>query len=256
MERTTKAAVDRNTIVASIDVNIQSIVEEKILEFNEEHRNEARDGAGSSNTGVMIMNPNTGEIKAMASYPVFNLNNPKDEKALEQEYTTEMITSMSEEERYEALNAIWKNFCISSTYEPGSTAKPFTVATAIEAGTITGTETYMCGGYRNVGDHKIHCHNRLGDGPMTVKQGIEKSCNVVLMDIGLDMGNDLFMKYQQIFNFGLKTNIDLAGEARTDTVVFDKDKMVPTDFAISSCGHGYNVTMVQQATAFASLING
>lgn len=256
LERTTKAAVDGNTIVTSIDVNIQSIVEEKILAFNEEHRNEAREGAGSSNTGVIIMDPNSGEIKAMASYPTFDLNDPKNLETLKQEYSDETIAEMDEDAQYEALNAIWKNFCISSTFEPGSTAKPFTLATGLEAGVLTGNETYNCGGSLKVGDHVIHCHNRLGDGLLTSKQAIEKSCNVALMQMAAAIGNDTFMKYNKIFNFGLKTNIDLAGEARTDTVVFDKDKMVPTDLAISSFGQGYNVTMIQQAAAFCSLING
>ncbi|MDD2972821.1 MAG: penicillin-binding transpeptidase domain-containing protein [Lachnospiraceae bacterium] len=256
LERTTKAAVDGNTIVTSIDVNIQSIVEQKILEFNEAHRNEARDGAGSANTGVIIMDPNSGEVKAMASYPAFDLNDPKNPDALKQEYTDDAIKEMTDDEKMEALNAIWKNFCISSTFEPGSTAKPFTLATGIEAGMLTGNETYTCNGSLEIGDHVIHCHNRLGDGAITSKQAIEKSCNVALMHMASAIGTDTFMKYNKVFNFGLKTNIDLAGEARTDSVVFDKDKMVPTDLAISSFGQGYNVTMIQQAAGFCSLING
>ena len=256
LERTTKAAVDGNTIVTSIDVNIQSIVEENILAFNEEHRDEARDGAGSANTGVIIMDPNTGAIKTMASYPTFDLNDPQNPNALKQEYTADAIKEMDDDAKMEALNAIWKNFCISSTFEPGSTAKPFTLASGIEAGALTGNETYNCNGFMEVGDHKIHCHNRLGDGLLTSKQAIEKSCNVALMQMAFAIGTDTFMKYNEVFNFGLRTNIDLAGEARTDTVVFDKDKMVPTDLAISSFGQGYNVTMIQQATAFCSLING
>ncbi|MDD3205934.1 MAG: penicillin-binding transpeptidase domain-containing protein [Lachnospiraceae bacterium] len=256
LERTTKPAADGNTIVTSVDVNIQSIVEEKILEFNEEHRDEAREGAGSSNTGVIIMDPNTGEIKAMAGYPAFDLNDPKNLDALKAEYSEEQIKEMDSDAQYEALNAMWKNFCISSTYEPGSTAKPFTLASGIEAGVLTGNETYNCLGSLDIGGHTIHCHNRLGDGLLTSKQAIEKSCNVALMDMGLSIGTDTFMKYQKVFNFGLKTNVDLAGEARTDTVVFDIDKMVPTDLAISSFGQGYNVTMIQQIAGFASLING
>ena len=253
LERTTKAAVDGSTIATSIDVNIQSIVEKHILKFNEEHRDEARDGAGSSNTGVIIMNPNNGEILAMASYPVFDLNDTKNLTGL---LETEELETMTEDAKYELLNSLWKNFCITSTFEPGSTAKPFTVAAALESGSITGNETYYCDGYLEIGGHKIHCHNRLGDGLLTVKQGIEKSCNVVLMNVGLTVGIDTFMKYASIFNFGLKTNIDLAGEARTDSLIFDPTKMVPTDLAVSSFGQGYNVTMIQQITAFASLING
>lgn len=256
LERTTKAAVDGNTIVTSIDVNIQSIVEEKILEFNEEHRNEARDGAGSNNTGVIIMDPNTGAIKAMASYPVYDLNDPKNLDALKAQYTDEEIKAMDEDTQLEELNKIWKNFCITEPYEPGSTTKPFTVATGLETGKLTGNETFYCSGVKIVGDKKIRCHNRLGDGMLTVKQAVEKSCNVALMDMAEIMGKENFMKYQQIFNFGLKTNIDLAGEARTDSLVYDKEKMVPTDLAVSSFGQGYKVTMIQQAAAFCSLING
>jgi len=253
LERTTKAATDGNTIATSIDVNIQSIVEKYILEFNEAHRDEAREGAGSSNTGVIIMDPNSGEILAMAGYPAFDLN---DTKNLSSIYTPEEIKAMDEDAKFEALNALWKNFCITSTYEPGSTAKPFTVSAALESGSITGNETYYCEGSMDIGGHTIHCHNRLGDGLLTVKQGIEKSCNVVLMNVGLTVGTDTFMKYQSIFNFGLKTNIDLAGEARTDSLIFDPNTMVPTDLAVSSFGQGYNVTMIQQISAFASLING
>ena len=253
LERTTKAATDGNTIATSIDVNIQSIVEKYILEFNEAHRDEAREGAGSSNTGVIIMDPNSGEILAMAGYPAFDLNDTKNLSGI---YTPEEIETMDEDAKFEALNALWKNFCITSTYEPGSTAKPFTVSAALESGDITGNETYYCEGSMDIGGHTIHCHNRLGDGLLTVKQGIEKSCNVVLMNVGLTVGIDTFMKYQSIFNFGLKTNIDLAGEARTDSLIFDPNTMVPTDLAVSSFGQGYNVTMIQQISAFASLING
>lgn len=279
LERTTKAAIDGNTIVSSIDVNIQSIVERKIEELNVAHQDEVRKGNGSENTGVIVMNPNTGEIISMASYPTFDLNNPTElsEEAMEAyreslpatatvsgnkaaEETNQPVEKTSEQEaedeKFEALNATWKNFCITSTYEPGSTAKPFTVAAALDSGTITGNESYTCNGGLQVGDYYIRCHNRLGDGPITVKQAIEKSCNVALMQIGFNTGTDIYMKYQTIFNFGLKTNVDLAGEARTDALMFNPDTMVPTDLAVSSFGQGYNVTMIQQAAAFCSLING
>ncbi len=256
LERTTKAAVDGNTIVTSIDVNIQSIVEEKIAAFNEEHKDEVRKGAGSNNTGVIIMEPNTGAIKAMAGYPVYDLNDPKNLDVLKVQFTDEELEKMEEKEQLEELNKIWKNFCITEPFEPGSTEKPFTVASGLETGALTGNESFYCEGWKQVGDKKIRCHNRLGDGIVTVKQAIEKSCNVALMEMAERIGKDNFMKYQQVFNFGLKTNIDLAGEARTDTLVYEKEKMVPTDLAVSSFGQGYKVTMIQQAAAFCSLING
>lgn len=172
------------------------------------------------------------------------------------ENTADSQAKAEEDMKYEALNSIWRNYCISNTFEPGSTAKPFTVAAGLDAGQLTGNENYQCNGVLEVGGHQIHCHNRLGDGAISLKQGVEKSCNVAMMHAAFSIGADTYMKYQSVFNFGLKTNIDLAGEARTDSLIFDLDKMVPTDLAVASFGQGYNVTMIQQAAAFSSLING
>ena len=377
LERTLKPAQDGKTLVTSLDVNIQSIVEKHILAFNEEHRDEYREGNGSTNTGVIIMDPNSGEVLAMASYPVFDLNNPRDVEGLEvhvdldpsdfglmdgiisttdsegneldedeyqrklqqlidgtssspvinessesdssgegilanideateetdeseeettqedstdstrnidiataadndsEEESTEESASTSEgtakyagmtyaeayeqayeEAKMEALNSLWKNFCINSTYEPGSTMKPFTMACGLEEGILTGDESYVCNGVMTVGDHDIHCSNRLGHGTLTFSGALEQSCNVAFMKIGATIGKTIFMKYNQIFNFGLKTNIDLTGETLTNTLVFDVDTMTPTDLAIGSFGQGFNVTMIQMAAGFCSLING
>ena len=327
LERTLKPAQDGKTLVTSIDVNIQSIVEKNILAFNEEHRNEAREGAGSSNTGVIIMNPNNGEILAMASYPVFNLNDPRntdnldikvelepekfgvmngildgntDISEMDDAEIADAVRKMAEEEgntdininvgqdagedestetedpddpykgmsyaeaydkayedaKMEALNSLWKNFCINSTYEPGSTMKPFTMAAGLEEGILKGDESYVCNGVMEVGGHEIHCSNRLGHGTLTFAGALEQSCNVAFMKIGGAIGKSVFMKYNQIFNFGLKTNIDLTGEALTNSLVFDINTMTPTDLAISSFGQGFNVTMIQMVTGFCSLING
>lgn len=130
--------------MTTIDVSLQKIVEDKILAFNQAHAGEARSGEpGSKNTAVMIMNPNTGEILAQASYPDYDLNNPADLSAI---YSEDTINGMTEEEKTEKRNQMWRNFCISDTYEPGSTMKPFTVAAGLESGTLTGNETYYCGG--------------------------------------------------------------------------------------------------------------
>ncbi len=356
LERTLKPAQDGKTLVTSLDINIQSIVEKNILAFNEEHRNEAREGAGSTNTGVIIMNPNNGEILAMASYPTFNLNDPRNtdnleveveldpekfgvmngildgntdisdmddseiaeavrkmaetenaaaaseenkteepagEKEESKEEKTEEKTEASsgidinvgnndeeegsstdssdpyegltyaeaydkayEEAKMEALNSLWKNFCINSTYEPGSTMKPFTMACGLEEGILKGDESYVCNGVLEIGGHEIHCSNRLGHGQLTFAGALEQSCNVAFMKIGAAIGKTIFMKYNQIFNFGLKTNIDLTGEALTNSLVFDINTMTPTDLAISSFGQGFNVTMIQMITGYCSLING
>ncbi len=155
----------------------------------------------------------------------------------------------------QARNNIWRNFCISDSFEPGSVMKPFTVAAALDCGKITGNESYQCNGYLEVGGFQIHCHNRLGDGLLTVQQGVAKSCNVVLMDIAFAMGKEEWRRYNKIFNFGLKTNIDLAGEANASELTFGEN-MGQTDLAVASFGQGFNVTMIQMAAGFSALING
>lgn len=258
VERTTIPARDGQTIVSTIDANIQSIVDKYVAQWNHEHEGENAYRAGelgSKSTGVIVMDPNNGEVLAMAGYPVFDLNNPRSlsENGL---YTEEEIAAMTEEERYDALNQIWRNFCISDTYEPGSTAKSLTISAGLDAGVLTGNESYNCGGVLEVGGHKIHCHKRIGHGTLTLSGALEQSCNVALMQIGSSMGSGTLAEYLSNFNIGLKTNIDLAGEARTDTLVFDPDNMGSADLAISTFGQGYNVTMIQMASAFCSVVNG
>lgn len=270
LERRTIAAEDGNSIVTTIDANIQSIVEKYLLKFNEEYKDNAHPGNGADNVGCIIMDVDSGEILAMASYPNFNLNDARNTDAIigmrmldaEGKRTDEYITSENiatletEELMYLHLDALWKNFCIADTYEPGSVAKPFTVAAGIESGSITGNESYNCEGFLHVGEHDIRCHNRRGDGVLTVQQGIERSCNVVMMRVGQAMGIETFAEFQHIFNFGLKTNIDLQGEARTASVIYTKDTMGPTDLATNTFGQTFNVTMIQMITGFCSLING
>lgn len=258
VERTTIPARDGQTIVSTIDANIQSIVDKYVAQWNHEHEGENAYRAGelgSKSTGVIVMDPNNGEVLAMAGYPVFDLNNPRSlsENGL---YSEEEIAAMTEEERYDALNQIWRNFCISDTYEPGSTAKSLTISAGLDAGVLTGNESYNCGGVLEVGGHKIHCHKRIGHGTLTLSGALEQSCNVALMNIGSAMGSGTLAEYLSNFNIGLKTNIDLAGEARTDTLVFDPDNMGSADLAISTFGQGYNVTMIQMASAFCSIVNG
>lgn len=270
LERKTIAAEDGNSLVTTIDANIQSIVEKYLLKFNEEYKDNFHLGNGAENVGCIIMKVDSGEILAMANYPNFDLNDTRntdtlmgmpllDEKGNKTgEYLTEenMDVLDDEEMLYQHLDALWKNYCISSTYEPGSVAKPFTVAAGVESGKITGTETYNCEGSLEIGGWPIRCHNRYGDGLLTVQEGIERSCNVVMMKIGQAMGTDTFVKFQHIFNFGLKTNIDLQGEARTASLIYTKDTMGSTEMATNTFGQSFNVTMIQMITGFCSLING
>lgn len=270
LERTTVAAVDGNSLVSTIDANIQSICEKYLKQFNDEHMNEARDGYGAYDSGVIIMNPNNGDILAMASYPNFDLNDVKNTAPLigmvrldeDGNKTDEVITEESlaeiEEEglTYLHLNALWKNFCISDTYEPGSTAKSLTMAAGLETGKLTGNESYECGGSLTVADRKISCNVSAGHGTLDFSGALEQSCNVAFMKMGETIGTQTMVKFLSIFNIGLKTNIDLSGEARTASLVFTENSMGETELATSSFGQGYNVTMIEMATAFSSIING
>ncbi len=275
LERTVIPSTDGYNIVTTIDGNVQQIVEKYLYEFNEQYKNAARTGNGANNTGCIIMDVNSGEILAMASYPCFNLNDPRNTDALlgsrfvndkgRIEYEANSITEENMAEllpddasTYQNLNYMWKNFCISNTYEPGSVAKPFTVAAGLESGRMTGNEYYTCNGQLHVGDHDIKCHNYKlgGDGTLSVQEAVEQSCNVALMLMGRQIGKTTFLEYQEKFNFGLKTNIDLYGESRTNTLVFNEKNMGETELATSTFGQGYNVTMIQMITAFASLVNG
>ncbi len=251
LERTVIEATNGKTVVSTIDIALQSIVEKHILAFNEKHRNEARTGDGSLNTAVIIANPNTGEILAEASYPNYNLNSPRDLTAY---YSEEEIEAMSDEERLNALNQIWRNFCVSDSYEPGSTAKPFTVAAGMENGTLAGNEWYDCGGYLTVGGWTIGCHRTEGHGPQSLYDGIANSCNVVMMRVAAAIGAEEYCRYLDIFNFGSKTGIDLPGEA--EGIVYSVEEFDASTLASNSFGQNINVTMTQMVAAFSSLING
>ncbi len=250
-EKTVKEPINGSTVVSTIDLQVQSIVEQHILEFNEEHKNEATQGEGSKNTGVIVMNPQNGEILAEASYPNYDLNNPRD---LTKYYTEEQLKKMTDQEKLDTLNDLWNNYCVSNTYEPGSTFKPFTISAGLETGVLTGNENYVCGGVMHVGDHDIHMQNRSGHGPENLTQALENSCNVALMQIGASIGTEEFCRYQRLFGFGQYTGIDLPGEAVG--ILQSPDGMIKTDLATNSFGQNFNVTMLQLATGFCSLING
>ncbi len=251
IERTVKPAKNGNTVVSTIDVTLQSIVEKCILEFNQKY---AGDGnPGSRNTAVMIMNPNTGEILAEASYPNFDLNDPRDLSVL---YTDEVWAAMSEEDQLNAMNDLWRNFCVSDAYEPGSTMKPFTIAAGLETGALSGDETYYCSGSKEIVGVPIGCANKEGHGTETAQDALAYSCNVALMDMGLAIGQDDFSRYQHIFGFGEYTGIDLPGEASTSALLYSAEDMSDIDLATNAFGQNFNVTMTQLLSAYCSLING
>lgn len=252
-EQTVKEPENGQTVMSTIDLQVQSIVEKHILEFNEEHKNQAREGEGSLDTAVIVMNPQNGEILAEASYPNYDLNNPRD---LTKYYTEEQIEAMSDEEKLDTLNSLWNNFCVSDTYEPGSTFKPFVISAGLETGVLTGEESYTCGGVLHVGDHDIHCSNRDGHGTQTLKRALENSCNVALMQIGESVGAEEFTRYQELFGFGEMTGIDLPGEASTEGLLYEAENMDAASLATNAFGQNFNVTMTQLAASFCSLVNG
>ncbi len=264
-EKVIHEATDGYSVMSTIDVTLQGFVEDAIDKFMAENANVYRTGDGAKTVACVMMDPRNGEILAMASNRKYDLNHPYDVVA-NGLYTEEQAAELTDEERLNALNSLWRNFCVSDTYEPGSTVKPMTVAAALEAGIISETEGYYCDGSQVVvaGQKPIHCAKRTGHGMITVEGSLMFSCNDALMQMAAKMGYNNFVKYQRLFNFGLRTGIDLPGESRTDTVVYyvDEDapyenlKIGPTELATCSFGQGFNVSMIQVASAFSSCING
>lgn len=242
-EETVKAAQNGNSIVTTLDVNIQSIVEKKIDKFMKT--------TGAKNVGCIVMNPKNGEIYAMSSNVRYDLNNAFD---LSQVYKKKELEGITDEEEQELLNKMWSNLCVSYSYEPGSTYKPLTVAAALDERFVTNNSTFICDGGQNVAGVPIRCVNRYGHGTLTLDQSLMESCNDVMMQIVDKMGKNTFLDYQKRFNIGYKTGIDLPGES--SGVVHTVDSMGPTELATCSFGQGLTVNMVQIASAFSSVING
>lgn len=245
MEKVIKPAENGNTVVSTIDVNIQKIVEKYIDEWMA--------GIGSQTAAVIVMNPNNGEILAMSSNRRFDLNDPRNLSSM---YSEAEISAMTEEEMMDVWNQMWRNFCVNDSFEPGSPAKPMTVAACLEEGIITPNDTFVCDGGYDVGGYRIKCSNIYGHGVLTVEQSLMKSCNDAMMQMSARLGTELFAKYQKIFGLGQKTGIDLPGEADTSGLIYTAENMGPTDLACNSFGQSYNCTMIQMAAALSSIING
>ncbi len=248
-ERTTVAAVNGYNVVSTIDLNIQRIVEKYLLQLEQEQE--------SNNAGVIVADPNTGEILAMASTPTFDPNSPRD---LSKYYTDAQVEAMSDEELVDVYNQLWRNFCVNDTFEAGSTVKPLTIGAALDEGSISLTDTYLCDGGEDLFDgveiQRIHCHNRSGHGTVTVEEALMWSCNDALMQIGEKIGITNMLSYHRLFGFGSQTGIDLPGEASGVGLVFTEETMGEFELATSSFGQGFNMTMVQMVAAFSSIVNG
>lgn len=252
LEKTVIEPENGKNIITTIDMNIQSIVESEIKAFNQAFAADGKDG--SLNTAVLIMNPQNGEIYAMATYPTFDLTNPRDLSFM---FTEEELAAMDENAKMDVLNGLWQNFPVSHTYEPGSTFKPFTVAMGLESGTLTGDETYYCDGGEHISNFHVRCVNRNGHGMETVAGALMDSCNDALMQMSYVIGAANFAYYQNLYGFGQKTNIDLPGEARTNTLIYSESDLEKTiNIATNSFGQNFNTTMIQLGSGFCSLVNG
>lgn len=240
-------AKDGDTIITTIDYNIQKIAEEVVAETAAEWP--------AKNVAAMVMDPYTGEVYAMAESHSFDLNNPNEIPEWETDITyTENWDQLSAEEQVNYLNTMWKNFCVSDTYEPGSIFKPMVVAAGLEEGVITPNSSFPCGGYTDIGGYRIYCHLRSGHGTINIEQIMAQSCNMGVIQIANLLGVDKFYEYQREFGFGDYTGIDLPGEAAG--LLHEKEAIGPTELATMSFGQTFNCTSIQVMAAFASLING
>lgn len=272
LQRTIKPADNGHSIVSTLDLNIQRIVETVIDNYNEELRDNFRAGDGAENMAVIVMDVNNGSVLAMATNKGFDCSNPYDLSAF---YSDEEVEAMQERqvdsdtgkepteetrntisEYSYVLNQRWRNFCLSDTYEPGSVAKPFTVAMCLEEGVVHEGDTWLCEGTLYRGGWPITCHEKSGHGIVGLSYSIQESCNVAMMYMSEKLGAEKFAQYQNAFGFGLKSNIDLTGEARTASLIHTIDTMGVSELATSSFGQGFQVSMIQMAASFSSLVNG
>ena len=239
------AAEDRLEPVAgsdlyiSLDVNIQEYAEQAAYQVMEKK--------GARQVSILVMNPKNGEILAMASVPGFHLNDPFSLPEGEN-------VPADEKEKQDLLNQIWRNPCVSDTYEPGSTFKIITAAAGLEAGVVDLDDHFNCPGFRIVEDRKIRCHKTGGHGGETFLEGMMNSCNPVLIDVGQRLGVERYYGYFEQFGLLGKTGIDLPGEA--STIMHKMENMGAVELATVSFGQSFQVTPVQLAATVSAVING
>ena len=201
----------------------------------------------ADSVSVIVMNPQNGELMAMVNYPEFDLNDP---------FTLvgDNGEAVSAEEKQNLLNKMWRNQCISDTYEPGSTFKIITAAAALEEGVVKLDDTFYCPGYKIVEDRRIRCARTTGHGAETFETGIMNSCNPVFMELGERLGAENFAGYFKQFGLLSKTNIDLPGEA--GTIMHKTENIGPVELATISFGQSFQITPIQLVTTVSSIING
>ena len=228
-----------NTLKISLDYNIQMYAQQMAEKVMEEKR--------ADKVGILLMNPQNGEVIAMVNVPEFNLNDPFT-------LNTGSGEGLSDEKKQDALNQMWRNGCINDTYEPGSTFKVITAASCLEEGVVSLNDNFSCPGYKVVEDRKIRCHKVGGHGAENFVEGIQNSCNPVFIEIGLRLGTENFYKYFQQFGLMGTTGVDLPGEA--GTIMHKKESVGQVELATMSFGQSFQITPLQLATTVASIVNG
>lgn len=236
--------VPGNDLYISLDVNIQQYAEQaakKVLESKQ-----------ANNVKLIVMNPQNGQLYAMVNVPEFNLNDPYtliDE--IKNDYAGQTLTSSK---MNELLNGMWRNACLSDTYEPGSTFKIITAAAGLEAGVVKLSDTFFCPGYKKVEDRMIRCHKAGGHGSETFIDGIKNSCNPVFMEVGARLGVDKMYSYWKQLGLFRKTGIDLPGEA--NSIMHKKSNIKAVELATMSFGQSFQITPLQLLTASSAIVNG
>ena len=224
----------------SLDINIQKYAQQEALKVMEEKQAER--------VSILIMNPQNGEIYACVNVPEFDLNDPFTLN------TPGDTDEMTEEQKQERLNQMWRNPCLNDTYEPGSTFKIITMAAGLEEGVVSVDDRFYCPGYILVKDRRIHCAKRTGHGSQNFVEGAQNSCNPVFIQVGLRLGVDRYYRYFRKFGLLTKTGVDLPGEA--GTIMHQEKNMGEVELATVSFGQSFQITPIQLAVTVSSLING
>ena len=238
------APEDGKTLVTSIDVVVQQYAEQTLAK--------AVEAKGAKNGIIIVMNPQNGEVYAMANYPSFDLNDPF---TINSEELAGIWGNMSEQEKNDALNQMWRNTAINDTYEPGSTFKTITSSAGLEEGVVTPESSFVCNGYYVAGDRQIKCWRYpRTHGAETFVQGVQNSCNPVFMIVAERMGAEIFADYMTKFGFREKTGIDLPGEAVG--IIHKTENIGPVELATMSFGQSFQITPLQLLRAVSAIING
>lgn len=229
-----------NDLVVSLDYNIQSYAQQEALKVMEYKQ--------ADYVSILVMNPQNGEIYACVNVPEFDLNDPF---TLPEDMD---ISSMTDQEKQDARNQMWRNQCVNDTYEPGSTFKIFTSSAALQSGTSTLQDQYYCPGYKIVEDRRIRCHKAGGHGAENFTDALKNSCNPALMTMGLKMGARMFYQYFNDYGLLTKTGIDIPGEA--STIMHQLENIGEVELATMTFGQSFQITPVQLAVMAASVVNG